>query len=153
MPKDSAGAPPQGGGFKPLQTAVIRTTFKGDFGTAPIGKDKDAYVKLTKYGLDDLSFHSKNSQAGLAVFSDIYYAKGWTATIDGQPVPIMKADYVLRAIRVPAGEHNIEFHFRPASFYNGQKVVLACSILEILLCLLAFYPLLRKESLPAQKKA
>ena len=85
------------------------------------------------------------------MFSDIYYAKGWKAFVDGKETPIMKADYVLRAIKIPAGNHKIEFHFRPASFYDGQKVALASSVLLILLIILAFVPLFRKEPLPAQQ--
>ncbi len=141
------------GAFDPKKTVVMRSTFKGTFGNYAFGKDSTAYVKLAKYGLDDISFTSKNSQAGLAVFSDIYYSKGWTATVDGKETPIMKVDYVLRAIKVPAGSHNIEFHFAPASFYTGQKIALVSSILLILLCLLALYPLVKKDSMPAQKNA
>ncbi len=137
------------GAFDSKKTAVMRTTFKDVLGSSPIGKDSAAYVKLDKYGLDDISFVSQNSKEGLAVFSDIYYSKGWTATVDGKETPIMKANYVLRAIKVPAGNHKIAFQFRPKSFYTGQKIALACSILLILLCLAAFYPLLKKESLPA----
>lgn len=130
--------------FDPKKTAVMRATFKNDLGNNVFGKDSAAYVKLDKYGLDDISFISQNSKDGLAVFSDIYYSKGWKAYIDGKETPIMKADYVLRAIRIPAGNHKIEFHFHPASFYTGQKVGLASSILLILLCLGAFYPLFKK---------
>ena len=137
--------------FDPKKTAVMRTTFKDVLGNNPFGKDSSAYVKLAKYGLDDISFTSNNSKNGLAVFSDIYYSKGWTATVDGKETPIMKADYVLRAIMIPAGQHTIAFHFAPKSFYTGQKVALISSILLILLCLCALYPLVKKDSLPAQK--
>lgn len=129
--------------FNPTKTAVIRATFKGDMGSYVFGKDSSATVKLTKYGLDDLSFTSKNSKDGLAVFSDIYYSKGWKAYVDGKETPIMKADYVLRAIKIPAGSHSIEFHFRPESFYNGQKVAMVSSFLLIGLCLAALYPLVK----------
>ena len=63
----------------------------------------------------------------------MYYAKGWKALVDGKETPIMKVDYVMRAIKVPAGSHSIEFHFHPDSFYNGQKVAFISSILLILL--------------------
>ena len=133
-------------GFNPKETAVIRATFKNDMGNYSFGKDSSAYVKLDKYGLDDISFKSSNSKDGLAVFSDIYYAKGWKAYIDGKETPIMKADYVLRSIKIPAGNHNIEFHFRPESFYNGQKIAIGSSLLVILLCLGALYDWIRKSS-------
>ncbi|MFI5196624.1 MAG: YfhO family protein [Chitinophagales bacterium] len=138
--------------FDPKKTAVMRATFKNDMGNYTFGKDSAASIKLTKYGLDDLSFVSKNSKDGLAVFSDIYYSKGWKAYMDGKETPIMKADYVLRAIKIPAGNHSIEFHFRPTSFYTGQKVAMLSSILLIGLSLVAFYPLVKKNSNPEQKK-
>ncbi len=139
--------------FDPKKTAVMRATFKDVMGNNTFGKDSTAYVKLAKYGLDDISFTSSNSKNGLAVFSDIYYSKGWTATVDGKETPIMKADYVLRAIMIPAGQHTIAFHFAPKSFYTGQKIAMISSILLILLCLAALYPLVKKDSLPAQKNA
>ncbi len=131
--------------FEPKKTAVIRNSFKNDMGSYVFGKDSAAFVKLKKYGLDELSFKSNNSKDGLAVFSDIYYSKGWKAFVDGKETPIMKADYVLRAIKIPAGSHSIEFHFRPDSFYKGQKVAMVSSILVILLCLAALYPLMKKD--------
>jgi membrane protein YfhO len=138
--------------FNPKKTAVMRATFKSDVGNYTFGKDSSSFVKLAKYGLDDISFTSNNSKDGLAVFSDIYYSKGWKAFVDGKETPIMKADYVLRAIKIPAGSHSIEFHFHPESFYLGQKITLVTSILLILLALAALYPLVKKDSIPAAKE-
>ncbi|MES2702118.1 MAG: YfhO family protein [Bacteroidota bacterium] len=140
-------------GFNPRKTAVIRTKFKNDIGNYTFGKDSASAVKLAKYGLNDISFASSNSKDGLAVFSDIYYDKGWEAFVDGKQTPIVKANYVLRAIKVPAGNHNIEFHFRPKSFYTGKTMSTISSVLLFGLCLAAFYPLFKKEKSPAEKKA
>jgi hypothetical protein len=137
------------GAFEPKKTAVMRESFKADVGSSAFGKDSAAYVKLAKYGLDDISFTSNNSKDGLAVFSDIYYSKGWKAFVDGKETPIMRADYVLRAIRIPAGAHNIEFHFHPESFYTGQKIAMVSSILIILLVLGAFIPVMKKDKISA----
>ena len=137
------------GDFQPKKTAVIRNTFKNDIGSYTFGKDSAATVKLDKYGLDDISFKSNNSKDGLAVFSDIYYAAGWKAFVDGKETPIMRTDYVLRAIKVPAGAHNIEFHFRPDSFYTGQKIATATSIILTLLCLFALIQAFRKPKVAA----
>ncbi len=134
------------GAFQPKKTAVIRNTFKNDMGNVVIGKDSAAFVKLTKYGLDELSFASNNSKDGLAVFSDIYYAKGWKAYVDGKETPIMKADYVLRAIKIPAGAHKIEFQFKPESFYKGKTIAMASSILILLLVVAAFIPMFKGPS-------
>ena len=138
--------------FEPKKTAVVRTTFKNDLDNYTFGKDSAAYIKLDKYGLDDISFKTSNSKDGLAVFSDIYYAKGWKAFVDGKETPIVKADYVLRAIKIPAGSHSIEFHFRPESFYKGQKIALASSLLLILLCGGAIFQAFKKDNTP-QKTA
>jgi hypothetical protein len=137
--------------FNPKKTAVIRETYKNDMGNYTIGKDSSAYVKLAKYGLDDISFTSKNSKDGLAVFSDIYYDKGWKAYVDGKETPIMKADYVLRAIKIPAGSHNIEFHFRPSSFYRGKTISIIASLLILALCGFALFSLFRKDKTAAVK--
>jgi uncharacterized membrane protein YfhO len=123
----------------------MRETFKTGMGSYTFGKDSAAYVKLDKYGLDDISFKSSNSRDGLAVFSDIYYDKGWKAYIDGKETPIMKADYVLRAIKVPAGQHNITFEFKPKSFEQGQQIALGSSIALVLLCGAAVVTSLKKQ--------
>ncbi len=115
--------------FNPKQTAVVRNTFKKDLEGYVFGKDSTASVTLTKYGLNDLEFMSKNNQNGLAVFSDIYYPYGWKAYIDGKEIPILKANYLLRAIKVPAGEHKIKFEFHPDSFYTGDRIALISCLL------------------------
>jgi hypothetical protein len=141
------------GAFNPKRTAVIRDKFKGDIGNYTFGKDSNATVKLARYGLDEISFTSNNSKDGLAVFSDIYYNKGWKAFVDGKETPIVKADYVLRAIKIPAGPRKIEFRFHPDSFYNGQKVAMISSLLIIALCIGAIYSIFRKQKQPAEHKA
>lgn len=123
------------GGFKPLETAVVRDKFKPELEGYKFGKDSSAYVHLTKYGLNNLSYESGNSQNGFAVFSDIYYPYGWKAYVDGQETPIIRTDYLLRGIKLPAGKHKIEFKFHPEKFYTGDKIALASSLLLILITL------------------
>lgn len=123
--------------FDASTTAVIRTSFKKELGNDAIGKDSNAYVRLTKYGLNDISFESSNSQAGLAIFSDIYYPYGWKAYVDGTETPIVKANYILRAVKLPAGQHKIDFKFHPDSFYTGNTIALISSILLILITIVA----------------
>ncbi len=132
------------GAFEPKKTAVMRDKFKSEMGSYTFGKDSAAYVKLDRYGLDEISFKSSNSKDGLAVFSDIYYEMGWKAYVDGKETPIMKADYVLRSIKIPQGAHSIVFKFHPDSFYKGQNIAMVSSILLILICLGAFMPLFKK---------
>lgn len=119
--------------FDASEEAVLRTSYKDELSGFNYGKDSAAYVKLDQYGLNNISYVSKNSKDGLAVFSDMYYPYGWTAYIDGNETPILKANYLLRALKVPAGEHKIEFKFRPKSFYTGDNIAMVSSILLILM--------------------
>lgn len=77
-------------------------------------------------------YESESASGGLGVFSEIYYPAGWTATIDGQNVPIYRADYTLRALEIPAGKHTIEFIFQPKPYVIGNKVTMAASVLLLI---------------------
>ncbi|GAA3959625.1 YfhO family protein [Hymenobacter antarcticus] len=103
-------------------------------------------IALTGYSPDELKYRYNATQAGLVVFSEIYYADGWQAFIDGKPVPHIRANYVLRALQVPAGAHTIDFKFEPKSYAVGNGVSLAASI-ALLLALLgvAGYVARRRE--------
>ncbi|GJM28678.1 MAG: membrane protein [Cyclobacteriaceae bacterium] len=79
-----------------------------------------------------LKYRYENSGSGFAVFSEIYYPEGWTASIDGEPAAIIRANYVLRALEVPDGEHIIEFQFEPSAYYTGNKIMMASSLLLLL---------------------
>ena len=131
-------------GFHSKKTAILRNTYKTDLGSYAFGKDATAQVKLAKYGLNDITFTSQNSKDGLAIFADIYYALGWKAFVDGKETPIYKANYVLRAIKVPAGSHTINFVFHPNSFYTAKNISLVCSLLLIGLCIVALLPVFKK---------
>ncbi len=129
--------------FNSKNTAVIRNTFKNELDNYSFGKDSAAKIMLTKYGLNDLSFQSKNSQNGLAVFADIYYPYGWKAYVDGKETPIIKANYLLRAIKVPAGDHKIEFKFHPETFYKYDRIAGITSLLLIGLCGFSLFRLIK----------
>jgi hypothetical protein len=73
---------------------------------------------------------------GLVVFSEIYYPEGWTATIDGEVKDILRANYVLRALEIPAGKHEIVFEFKPSTYLIGKNVSMASSVLVLLSFLL-----------------
>lgn len=130
------------GNFNPAQTVVLRESHKDVIGNEAFGKDSAAYIRLVPDGYSPihLKFESNNSQNGLAVFSDIYYPLGWKATIDGKETPIISADYVLRAIKIPAGKHTIEFTFgtTPATA-KGNMLTLIGSILLTLLIVASVY--------------
>ncbi len=127
------------GNFQPATTVVIREKYKDQFGDYSFGKDSAAQVKLTRYSPREIAFSSNNSRNGFAVFSDIYYPEGWTATIDGRKVPIYCVDYILRGLQVPEGEHIIKFSFALPDFEKGEKIALTGSILLTLLILTGLF--------------
>ena len=96
-------------------------------------KDSTASIKLTSYQPNHLIYVSNNVNPGLAVFSEMYYADGWNATIDGKAASHFRADYVLRAMKIPAGKHSIEFKFEPQVVKTGSTIALISFILMILL--------------------
>ncbi len=89
-------------------------------------------INLVEYAPNYLKYEAQNAGAGLAVFSEIYYAEGWKAFIDDQEVPILRANYVLRALEIPEGNHTIAFRFEPQSYAIGNSAMMASSILIIL---------------------
>ena len=94
------------------------------------------YIKQTSYSPNKLTYEYSASAEKIAVFSEIYYPAGWKATIDGQPADIFRANYTLRALKVPAGKHTVEFEFKPDSFVKGELYSrIASGTLLILLAL------------------
>lgn len=95
--------------------------------------DSTAKIRLIKNNNDVIEYTSKSSTANFAVFSEIYYNAGWKAYIDDKESPIVKTNYVLRGLSVPAGEHKIRFEFKPSSYYNSLIISYASSVLVWLL--------------------
>lgn len=88
----------------------------------------------TMYAPDHLEYAYKSAKGGTAVFSEIYFPWGWEATIDGKPVEIGRVNYVLRALQLPAGNHNIVFRFNPKSLQVTNTIGIICAILILILC-------------------
>jgi len=133
------------GGFNASQTAWVREKYKKQLeGLNPVA-DSSANVKLTQYGLNELSYQSNNNREGLAIFSDIFYDKGWKAFIDGKETEIIRADYVLRALRVPAGSHKIEFRFAPERYITGNKIALVCVLLLLAVVAMGIYSVVKEQ--------
>lgn len=91
-------------------------------------KDSIATISVIKYKPNYLKYQSNNASDGLAVFSEMYYGNGWNAYIDGKKTDHFRADYVLRAMNIPAGKHTIEFKFEPQVVEKGSTIALASSI-------------------------
>ncbi|WP_162053584.1 YfhO family protein [Pontibacter pamirensis] len=92
----------------------------------------NANIELVEYQPNYLKYEYQAAEGGLVVFSEVYYADGWQAYLDGQPVDHIRANYVLRAMQVPAGQHTIEFRFAPKAYTLGNTVSLVSSILLLL---------------------
>ncbi|MEZ5071187.1 MAG: YfhO family protein [Bacteroidales bacterium] len=118
-----------------LETAVVERPF-GHVLSDDLKHDSvSGSVELTEYRPNRMTYRANLDQKTLVVFSEIDYENGWHATIDGQPVEHLRADYLLRALPVDAGEHTIVFEFRFRPFDAGEKISLAGSFLVILVLL------------------
>ncbi|MFC3161102.1 membrane protein YfhO [Chryseobacterium arachidis] len=115
------------------KTAVIASSDKKYFDGKPVQADSTAYINLTEYQPNELEFKSQSKTQQLAVFSEIYYPHGWKFFIDEKEVPYIKADYLLRAVHVPAGNHNIRMVFEPEVIEKGKWISLISFGLFILL--------------------
>lgn len=129
-----------------LQTAIINSKEFNSFSTKQFVKDSLASIKLTTYEPNYLKYTSTNSNAGLAVFSEVYYKNGWIATIDGKEVPIFRTNFVLRGIEIPAGKHDIEFRFEPVVVQRGGTISLISSIGMLVLLVGGIYWSRRREA-------
>ena len=132
-PKEEMSALDQ---FNPKDTLITQQSFsnvlKNNF-TA----DSSASISLVKNQNDIITYHSKSATEQAAVFSEVYYNKGWNVYVDGNKASYGKANYVLRAMMVPAGEHTIVFKFEPETHRIGWDLTKYSSIILLLLLLAA----------------
>jgi len=119
--------------FNAANEAIIDKRFEKALAGLSLVPDSSAQIVLTEYRANYLKYSARCSFEQLAVFSEIFYEKGWQAYVDGQPADHFRANYVLRAMRVPAGEHTIEYKFHPRSYFMSDKIALASSALFLLL--------------------
>ena len=120
--------------FDPSKEATIDNRFKDQISKTAYPVLENEKIELVSYQPDELHYKYSASEEKLAVFSEIYYPAGWKCYIDNKESKYFRADYVLRGMIVPAGDHEIKFVFKPASYYVGNKISLASSVLLILLC-------------------
>ncbi|HML64192.1 MAG TPA: YfhO family protein [Dysgonomonas sp.] len=117
----------------PHTTAVVDKRFESELSGLKITPDSTATIELVSYKPDVLTYKTKAASEQLAVLSEIYFSNGWQAYVDGKEVPHFRADWTLRAMRVPAGEHEIVFKFEPQGYYNSRHVATASSAVLVLL--------------------
>ena len=121
----------------PRHNAIVDKEFAKVLGDAA-AVDSAAYVKLTAQTSTTSTYEAESKNGGVAVFSEIYYP-GWEATIDGKPAEIARANYVLRAMKIPAGKHKIEMTFDPQSVHKTETVAYASLAVLVLATLLAAF--------------
>ncbi|SJZ94561.1 membrane protein YfhO [Segatella oulorum] len=117
--------------------AVADARFKAVLGEAT-PQDSTSVVKLTAYAPNQLTYEVKSTTGGVMVFSEIYYPE-WTATVDGKPVEIGRADYVLRALKVDKGQHQVVLTFDPKSVKQTETVAYAAYVVLLLVVLFGLY--------------
>jgi hypothetical protein len=139
--------------FNPAEVAIADNAFKSQL-SGGVAADSLATIKQVAFDNEEVKYESSSNAAHVAVFSEIFY-KDWKAYIDGKPAPVAKADYVLRAMLIPAGKHTIEFKFEPTVFNTGYNLTaIAGWIIALLILGYIFWlvrPMINKNK-PAEKK-
>ncbi len=137
--------------FNPKDTAVIDEQDKLDV-LSGLQVDSTAKIQLIDNQNDLIFYTAKTNAKQLAVFSEIYYRDGWKAYIDDQESPILKVNYVLRGLVVPAGDHKIRFEFKPASVTRAKQIAGVASIL-LWIALVAFIAMTIQQFIKKQNSA
>jgi hypothetical protein len=129
--------------------AIVERSFEDLLPANLSHEEVSGSVVLTDYRPNLMTYEVQADQPSLAVFSEIYYEGGWKARIDGEPVPHIRANYILRALPVDAGTHTVEFEFVFKPFEIGEKVSMVGSWLVLLLLLggAVFYYYSRKAGI------
>lgn len=110
--------------------------------------DTASVIRLTAYDSDYLIYAADAKQAKLAVFSEVYYPRGWQITIDGEPAEMLRVNYTLRGLVIPAGKHTITFRFDPQSVKTTDRIAFIALTLMLLTALLVIYKLLKPAGKP-----
>ncbi|MEE1884675.1 YfhO family protein [Pedobacter flavus] len=117
--------------FDPKNEVVVDQQYRPLITSQNLGSGAEGFIKLVNYHPDHLTYEYSISKDAIAVFSEVYYNKGWKMYIDGEEQPYFRANYILRAAQLKAGNHKVEFKFEPKSYYLGEKISLAGSLLLI----------------------
>jgi hypothetical protein len=131
--------------FNPALTAVVDKKWEKDLPSGAFQFDSTATIKLKSYKADELVYEAQAATAQMTVFSEIYYPKGWNAYVDGKLTPHLGVNYVLRAMVLPAGKHEVVFKFEPEAYYKGEKIAMAGSILLFLFVIGGVFMQMRKN--------
>ena len=134
--------------LKPKDEAVLDQRFGKVVEGLNLSRDSTDKISLITYKPNELVYESSSKSEGLAVFSEIYYnvRDEWKVSIDGKPADMIRVNYVLRGLRIPAGKHNIVFKFEPISVAAGSKVDLISSLLLVVLVVGAVFVTVRNKT-------
>ena len=130
--------------------AVINKEFLSKIPIEKIQRDSTATIDLFSFQPNHLVYETSTKTPQLAIFSEVYYPKGWNAYINGKPAEYFRADYVLRAMVIPPGNNKIEFIFEPKVIQTGSTISLASSLVFILILLGGLYYSFRKKETEEQ---
>lgn len=119
--------------INPRETAVVDKRFEETLkSVTTTNTDSLASITLTSYSPNHLVYETTNNNDGIAIFSEIYYPDGWQVTIDGQPTTLARANYILRALHLPAGKHVVEMKFDPQSLHLTEGIAYGALVLLLI---------------------
>ena len=128
--------------FEPASMAIINKKYNNLI-TDPILSNVNDSIELVSYSPNKLIYNCNNKNNVLAVFSEIFYPKGWNVFINNKPIQHFNVNYILRGMVIPPGQHEIVFEFTPKAFYYSARISLICSILLLslipIVCFRLFY--------------
>ncbi|MFT3980325.1 MAG: YfhO family protein [Ferruginibacter sp.] len=132
--------------FNPKDTAFVDKRYEAKVKGQP-GLDSTASIRMLENINDTIRYEYKSATPQFAVFSEVYYDKGWNAYLDGNKTDYVRTDYVLRGMSLPAGNHKIEFRFEPQSYKTGNTIVFWATIVGLLFVIAAVYLGIKKKRL------
>ena len=138
--------------INPATTAVSDNKFKDVLGALATNKAAGDTIYETTYAPNRLTYHGRSAKGGVAVFSEIYFPWGWQATINGEPAEIGRVDYILRALKVPAGEWDITMTFDPKSTHTATTIATIAIVIIYLLVILAIVCAIRPLKQPQKNE-
>jgi uncharacterized membrane protein YfhO len=127
----------------------ILDNFKQGF--RPAKADSASTIMLTDYDSDFLIYSVDAKKDELAIFSEVYYPKGWQITIDGEPAEMLRANYTLRALPIPQGKHTVEFRFDPESIKVTDRIAYGALLIMLLTAVVIFINAIKRNKTKIKK--
>lgn len=124
--------------FNAATEAIVQESYKSAVKATPV-YDSTAKIQLIKNDNDVVNYSFESTAPQFVVFSEVFYDRGWKAFIDNEEAPIVRTNYVLRGLSVPAGKHVIDFKFEPQSYIMGQRITNISQIILVLIFFVALF--------------